>query len=648
MANVIVNRVKEFLKQYPPFNFLSDELLEEVSKAVELVYFSQGEYLFRQGEAAGDFFYVLKEGLVHLKAARQGTEQVVEYCDEGDVFGVRSLLGRRPYVFDAFAAEDSLVYAVPVVVFERILAENNRVSLYFAAGFASGQIVVRSDRSTPEAARQLISPEPEDIGLKLISGQSPFRYSPDVLTCSLDTSVSEAAKMMRARQVGSIVIVDEQQFPLGIVTDKDLRNRVVASDRPYSSAVEEIMTSPVITIPKNTDFTSLYLTMIKNRLHHLIITEDGSNRSPLSGIVSDHDVLLAQGKSPAVILHALLNTLEVSEMARLRDQTEAMLGYFMENGVAMDFVSNVVTEINDLIIQRAIIIAKNKHKEAFKAVHQTKFCFLSLGSEGRGEQLLRTDMDNAIVYEDPPEDKQEQTREYFLQLGEEIVNVLTLCGFQPCPADIMASNSKWNQPLSVWKKHFERWILNPDQESLLMSSIFFDFREIDGDKALAHALRLHINNEIRKNKIFLHFLAKNALLNPPPLGFFRNFVMEKSGEHLDKFDIKLRAMMPLIDAARVLALSHGLMETSNTIKRLEILAEKEPHNKDFFREVGQAYEIFLRMRTREGLSAGNSGRYITPKALGKLQRKLLKNAFIPIEDIQEIIRVRFQLDYFRS
>src|SRR5690606_14685593 len=251
----------------------------------------------------------------------------------------------------------------------------------------------------------------------------------------------------------------------------------------------------------------------------------------------------------------------------------------------------------------------------------------------------RTDMDNAIVYEDGPPENQQMAREYFLRLAEEIINILTLCGFHPCPADIMASNPKWNQPVSAWKKQFKHWIINPDQESMLMSTIFFDFREIYGEKDLANSLRSHITKLIREKKVFLNFLGKNALLNPPPLGFFRNFVMEKSGDHLDKFDIKLRAMMPLIDAACLLTLSHGLLDTSNTFKRFEKLAEIEPQNGESFREAGQAYEVFLRIRVREGLSAGDSGRYIKPNDLGKLQRQLLKNAFIPIGDIQEIIRV---------
>ncbi|MEX2593556.1 MAG: cyclic nucleotide-binding domain-containing protein [Anditalea sp.] len=171
MANVIVNRVKEFLKRFPPFSFLSDDLLKNVAKEVELMYFSKGEYLFYQGEPAKKHFFVIKEGFVNLTEDRNGVPQIMEYCDEGDVFGVLTLLGKRPYILNAFAAEDTLVYAVPVGVFERILEENNLVSLYFAAGFASGQVVVRSDLSQSQMARRLFTGPSKDKGLMVFSGR---------------------------------------------------------------------------------------------------------------------------------------------------------------------------------------------------------------------------------------------------------------------------------------------------------------------------------------------------------------------------------------------------------------------------------------------------------------------------------------------
>ncbi|SMD42852.1 CBS domain-containing protein [Aquiflexum balticum DSM 16537] len=648
MSNVIVNRVKEFLKGYPPFSFLSDTTLELVAKGVEVRYFTSGEVLFEQGEPAQNYFFVLKEGSVELTENKDGVAKVVEVCDEGDVFGVLALLGKRPYILNAKTREESLIYAIPVAIFEKILLENSRVSLYFAAGFASGQVVVRSDLSQSQKARTAFSEISKDNGLLIFTGQSDLNYSHEVLTCQTGETVAKAAKSMSEKGVGSIVVVNQKKHPVGIITDKDLRNRLVAERKSYDTLVDDLMTSPVMTKSKEADFSSLYLTMIKNRLHHLIFTEDGSPNSPVTGILSDHDILLSQGNSPAVLINALMNTWDIKEMAKIRDRAERLLKYYLENELAMDFVANIISEINDIIIQRAVQIAKNKYDTDHPKEANVRFCFLSLGSEGREEQMLRTDLDNALVFEDIPDSESEGTKAYMMLIAQEVIEILLACGFQSCPAEMMANNPKWCQPLSQWKKYFSDWILSPNQEALMHAAIFFDFRPIIGHKVLAEEMIQHIYKEIAGKTIFLNFLAKNALLNPPPLGFFRNFIVEKSGEHRDKFDIKLRAMMPLADIARLLVLSHRVVGINNTFKRFEKLSELEPHYKDLFLEAGKAYEILMRMRAIEGLRSENSGRYIIPESLGKLQRQLLKNTFAPIDELQKILRVRFQLDYFGS
>ncbi|MCS4436844.1 DUF294 nucleotidyltransferase-like domain-containing protein [Aquiflexum gelatinilyticum] len=646
MANVIVNRVKEFLKRFPPFTFLNDASLGLVAKGVEVKYFAQEEYLFKQGDPAQDFFFVLKEGSVQLTESKEGQDRVVEVCDEGDVFGVLALLGKRPYILNARAIEDSLIYAVPVAIFEKILNENSRVSLYFAAGFASGQVVVRTDLSQSQKARRDFTELSKDNGLMIFSGQSDLNFSIDVLTCPKGTPISKAVEKMAEKGVGSIVIVDHNHFPLGIITDKDIRNKLVAQQKSYETPVEDLMSAPVLTKRKDAGFAELYLTMIKNRLHHLIFTEDGSLESKVTGILSDHDILLSQGNSPAVLINALMNTWEVSEMSKIRNRAEMLLKYYLENEVAMDFVANIISEINDIIIQRAVQLAVKKHSPNHLEASKVKFCFLSMGSEGREEQLLRTDLDNSIVFEDVPEEKIEDTKAYLLLIAQEVIETLFACGFQACPADMMANNPKWCQPLSVWKSYFSDWILSPNQQALLNATIFFDYRPVFGHKKLADELTAHIYQEVADRTIFLNFLAKNALLNPPPLGFFRNFLVEKSGEQKDKFDIKLRAMMPLADIARLLVLSHRVVGINNTFKRFEKLSELEPNYTELLIEAGKAYEILMRMRAIEGLKSGNSGRYIHPEDLGKLQRQMLKNTFAPIDELQKIIRIRFQLDFF--
>lgn len=648
MANVIVNRIIDFLKNYPPFSFLSEELLGQVAREVDLLYFETDELLFQKGEPAKSYFFVVKEGAIKLTEQVAEKEETVEFCDEGDVFGVLALLGKRPYILNARANEPSLVIAVPVGIFETILKENSQVSLYFASGFAAGQVVVRSSLSQTQKVRALFGTRRNENGLMLFSGQRTIRYSDPVIHCPLGATVAEAVAEMARAKVGSILVVDGNQHPRGIITDKDLRNRLIAPGLPYDTPVDRIMSHPVITAKTDLEFSQVYLTMIKHRLHHLVFTEDGSPDSALQGIISDHDILLSQGNSPAVLIKALQESDDVHELAKLRNQAEEMLRYYLENELAIDFIAGILTEINDTIIRKAIEMAKKKLEPRFPELQELEFSFLVLGSEGRGEQLLRTDLDNALVYQDVSENRREQTENFMQLLARDVMEVLFSCGFHSCPAEMMATNPRWCQPLSQWKRYFSQWIREPDPQSLMMASIFFDFRSAGGKQALADALTQHVYDEIDQGNVFLNFLAKNALLNPPPLGFFRNFMIEKSGKHAEKFDIKLRAMMPLADAARVLVLSHRVVGINNTFKRYEKLAELEPNQATLFRDAGKAYEIFMRIRALEGLASESSGRFIQPNSLGKLQRQLLKNAFFPIDEIQKILRVRFQLDYFGS
>ncbi|WP_026956124.1 DUF294 nucleotidyltransferase-like domain-containing protein [Algoriphagus vanfongensis] len=644
MANVIVNRVQEFLKRFPPFSFLNQADLELVASQVEIQFLAESEILFRKNEVARPHFYILKEGQIGL----YDHDELKDFCDEGDVFGVLALLGKRPYIYEAKIEKDSLVYSIPVAVFEEILDKNSKVALYFAAGFASGQVVIRQDLSTGQKARGVLKKENLDHSLLIFSDPSQIQFSEKVIQILPSATVQEAAQKMASASVSSIVVCQPDQIPLGIITDKDLRNKVVAQALPLDSSVEGVMTTPVITKKKGAGFSDLYLSMIKNRLHHLILTEDGSPNSPICGILSDHDVLLSMGNSPAVLIHALLNTEEISEMKSIRDRAETMLSYYLENEVAMDFVASVLTEINDVIIQQAVKIAQNALADQFPELKSLRFAFLCLGSEGREEQLLRTDLDNALLYEDPPQGLEAKAKDYFLQLGNKVIEALVACGFLPCPGEIMTSNPKWNQPLSRWKKHFTDWIYTPTPDAVLSASIFFDFRPVAGHTSLAEDLSLHIYDTIQKKKDFLSFLGQNAILTPPPLGFFKDLVVEKTQEHRDQFDIKTRAMLPLIDLARLLTLSYGVVGINNTFKRFEKLGELEPRNAELFTQAGKAYEILMRMRALEGLKHQNNGRYIRPENMGKLQRQLLKSTFAPIAELQELVRVRFQLDLLRA
>jgi CBS domain-containing protein len=273
------------------------------------------------------------------------------------------------------------------------------------------------------------------------------------------------------------------------------------------------------------------------------------------------------------------------------------------------------------------------------------FSWLALGSMGRREQLLLTDQDNALVFENVPKNDYDRTKAYFLNLSGKVTEKLNEVGFEYCPAEMMASNPKWCLSVAEWKEQFDNWITNPTNEKVMLCTIFFDYNMVFGNKELVVEMTESIYKSIASHEIFLNFLGLNAIKTPPPLSFFRNFLVEAGGEHKNQFDIKARAIMPLVDAARLLILSHNLKDCNNTIFRYERLYELEPQNRDLYESCINAFKTLLRFKTLQGIRNADSGRYVDLNALSKADRLRLKTSFRPIKDIQELLLVRFGLSH---
>ncbi len=638
MILTVANR----LSKHAPFDRLPPQLLSRVAGQVKIRYLEPEEVVFDEGSPSKPEFYVVVKGAIELTQQRDGSTVLVDVCDEGDTFGVRALLADRPYGASTRAKDDTLLYVLSKDVLEELLRDAPRVALFFAADFAADVPQARDDNRL-KAVREARRHERAQATGDDVRRVDPVR---DVLTCSPTTPIREAASLMSARNVGSVLIVDDARRPLGIVTDSDLRSKVVAEGRDVSGSIADIMSSPVLTVDDQTTISSMVATVMKRHLHHFAVTEDGTASTPVVGIVSEHDILKTQGSHPTVILSEIGKARTKERLRTLRDQAEELLRRYLEDEVGMGFVSNMISEINDALIRRAIRLSLDDLAAA-GAAPPVSFCWLALGSEGREEQLLRTDQDNAIVYADPSDGDAGVAERFFLELGERVVDVLVAAGFERCPGDVMASNPKWNQPLSQWKKYFNGWIREPEQVAVMHTNIFFDFRPVAGDTALASELKAHIFEQVSSQRSFLGFFAKHATQNPPPLSFFRNMIVERSGEHRDAFDIKARAMMPLADAARVLVYDFGIDMYGSTAERWERIAETNENLARLSGEAAMAYETLMRIRALEGLERGTSGRYVHIDELNKLERQTLRSTFSVVKDVQLMLTSRYRTDFIR-
>lgn len=633
MKNTIAKRVYDFLKDYPPFQFIDEGNLLEIAGQVKVMYLEKNRPVFKTHEANHGMFYVVKDGGVRMFKIEDNEPQIVDICDEGDIFGLRPLITQEDYQLSATTNEESILYGIPIDLFLPIALENKKVSNFLIASFASNV----SDPYTLEHSGKLFTEYSVERGSDLFDMQLA-RYTKTPISCSPDDTIKSAAVCMRDRKVDSIIVVKDKK-PCGIITDQDLRDFVATGLHGIEEPVRAIMSTPLKCFQKGLTVAQAQLIMLKNEISYLCITVDGTPDSELVGLITQQDIMVSFANNPVVLLKEVKRAKKPNALREIRTKVSELLKKYLEQNLPLSQILNILNEINYAITVRVIELSLKK----MKTPPPCKFTWLALGSQGRKEQLLLTDQDNAIVYENVPEKDEEATQAYFLTLGKYVTAALHKVGYDYCPGDMMASNPRWCQSLDAWKLQFTHWITNPAPESLLLSAIFFDYSYVYGDIPLVTNLSDSIFKVLEGHRQFFTSSARDAVKSPSPLSFFRQFLVEAGGEYKDFFDVKQRALMPLIDAARVLSLEHKLRNINNTAGRFERLAELEENNREIYENCSYAFKALLKFKTKQGLMHSDSGRFIALDSLSKAEKLKLKRCFRPIRDVQEILTVRYQL-----
>ncbi len=638
MKNSIAERIADFLKNYPPFTSLTFQDLVLIAHDIKVVHLDTNEVLFKVNDTTHPNFYVVKEGAVGLSVTSDAEETLIDKCDEGDILGLRPFFAKDNYLMTAKAREESLLYAIPIVVFKPYVENNPSVLSFLLESFASN---TRNPYDKANKGKLISENVIHDEQNSEIHYFQPIAYVKNPITTKRKKTVQSVAELMTQYKIGSI-IVEENNLPIGIITDKDLRSKIATGLFPIATPVEKIMSSPVITVPENISIAETQLTMLKHNIGHLCVTLDGTSSTPLCGIISEHDVIVAQANNPGVLLKQTKRATRSKELKIIRSKLTDLIQNSLDKNIPIQHVCSVVSEINNAITRRAIELALEKMDSS----PPTSFAWINMGSQGRNEQLLLTDQDNALVFDDVEDAEYDVVKKYFLELADKVTKTLFKIGYEYCPAEMMASNAMWCKSVTDWIKQYHAWINTPGEKGILMCSIFFDYDFVFGNEALVAKISDSISEQVANNQLFFAYLGSDALKNPPPLGFFRQFLVENDGEHKASFDLKSRALMPLIDAARVLFLSQNRVGSTNTYQRFKKMAELEPQNADIFENCAEAFSVLLKFRTKEGLQYNSSGRYLNLNDLSKSDKVKLKNAFSPIHSIQDVIKNRFQLTYF--
>lgn len=638
MNNSIAQRIADFLKHYEPFTYLSIDDIYTIATEVKVQYLEKNELLFQINDKTHEDFYIVNTGEIGLNITSDTDDVLVDKCDAGDIIGLRPFFAKDNYLMTAKAREESILYAIPIEVFKPYVSKNQDVLNFLLESFASN---TRNPHSKENKGKLISENVIYNEQTTEIQYYQPIKYTKNPITAKATHIIRDIAQKMVENKIGSIII-ERNKLPIGIITDKDLRSKIATGLFPIDVEAKQIMSSPVITVAENLSVAEAQIIMLKYNVGHLCVTIDGTIHSEIKGIISEHDIVVAQANNPGVLLKQCKRATKSSDLKMIREKLTDLIQQSLDKNIPINHLCSITGEINTAISKRAIELAIEKIGTPPPAL----FSWLSMGSQGRKEQLLLTDQDNFIVFEDVSEKEYDKVKSYFLQLAERVTKILNKVGYGYCPANMMASNPLWCKSLTDWKKQFNLWINAPGDNGILMCSIFFDYDLVYGEESFIDKITQNIFENTHKNELFFAYLGADAIKSPPPLGFFKQFIVESDGENKDSFDIKTRALLPLIDAGRLLTLNKEIRNINNTYLRYKKLAELEPQNEELYEACADAFLTLLTFRTEVGLLNENSGRYLNLKELSKLDKVKLKNSFSPIQGVQDLIKTRFQLTYF--
>jgi CBS domain-containing protein len=627
--SVITDSVVSFLKKVPPFQFLSVPELSRLASTMTLEFFPKDTVILSAGHPASESLYVVHKGGVKLALRSQvGKQLVLDMRSEGEIFGLLSVMSKDLARLDVTAIEDTLCYCVPAEQVQRLISSNAEVSSYLLRTSVTRYM----DRSLQELRTQTgLMGDTERLLYSLSVSEVPS--SPPLL-CERGTTIREAAQILAGAKAPCVFVTDVGGSAIGIVTHRDFAHKVVAQALPLDRKVTEIMSSPVVAVEASERLFHALLAMVSRNIHHVLVTRQGTP----TGVLTAHDLMVLQGKSPLNVVRFVEAQTNVQDLARANNRISGLLPLLLREGAKASHVTRVVAEINDRLIVKILQFAEAKLGSA-----PVPYCWVVLGSEGRREQTFKTDQDNALIYADSEDEP--SAREYFAQLAAFSQDALATCGYPPCPGNYMASNPRWRQSLRAWMTHFHQWITQAELHGTEDALIFFDMRPVAGDFSLYQTLATRNREWLKNAGMFKSVLACVSTTRKPPLGFFRNFVLERSGEHRNQLDLKLFGTGPIVDAARVFALDAGI-EHTNTSDRLSALSSGPEKDPTIFQDMQEAFEFLTLLRlecqlrqVREGKDLSN---YITPDGLTNLQRSLLKEAFRAAARAQALTEERFR------
>jgi len=614
MSNELTD-IQSFMGAIPPFNDLPSEKINELSQSMSIGYLRKDTLLHQNQSEA--MLYIIRTGaLAHFNEKNE----LQQKYGEGDICSLfcDPLTNNLSASAQIIAEEDCLIYSIA----------NTQLNDIFTHYPQALDFILRSGSKRLNNKMTQVN-EDAVLSSSLMNTELSHFYKSPVAAIEVNASIQDAAIEMS--NLGfSCLIVTENQLPVGIVTDKDIRQRCVAQGLELNTEIRKIMTAEMSTIDHHHNAYDALIKMTSQHIHHLPVTKNDQ----LIGMVTVTDLMNQEGLNAVNFASIIRKAKTVDELAKISEMLPKLQIRMAKLGSTADHVGKTISAITMAFTIRLIKMTEEKLGQAPVA-----YAWLAAGSQARQEQFAHSDQDNALIISNDMKPEHEQ---WFIDFSHFICDGLAACGFVYCPGNVMATNQKWRQKQSVWNHYFSQWITVPDPKALMHASIFFDLNTIYGDSSLLQQVRANMLATTKNNTLFLAHLSRNALQLKPPLGFFRDFVLTQNGNNEASLDLKHNGIAPIVDLARIYALAEGITVV-NTIERIKQAAGTPSLTKSSAANLIDAFEFLGLLRSShqaQQLQAGNPpDNYLHPKEISRLEREHLKDAFKVIKTLQKARQV---------
>jgi len=602
--------ITRFLHSVAPFSELAPEAVESAAARLKIRYHPTGESLGEFDPPGKDGLFIIRKGAVELL---DSAGRLLEQRGEGDLFGHRIEFASDVSGYSVRAAEDCLVWHLGSDEVGGLLQRQPRLASFFQGGPGARL----RDESLTHTRRETLGE------LKL---RPPITADPE-------TPISECARRMAENHVSCLPIMANDTLA-GIITDRDLRNRVLARGVDSETPVHEIMTLNPATVSLDSRIETALVEMMRLGIHHLPVTESSG---ALAAIVSSGDLMRVQSPHPLRLVRDIQRAQDTSTVQELALRGPRMLAGLAGSGAGAAEVGRIAGRITDACTRRLIELAEQE-----LGTPPLNYAWLAFGSQARLEQGLVSDQDNGLLLAESPDDS---AADYFKTLSTRVCDGLDACGYIFCPGGVMAKG-QWRMSFRQWRQRFDSWMREPAPQSVMQSSIFFDMRAVAGDWNLADRLHREVLVQARDGEIFRRFLAAESLGHKPPVGLFRQFVQEHGGKQSRGLNLKKRGVIPIVDMARVRALE-GALGVIHTEERIQAAADHDLVSSrdadDLIHALKFIADIRLKHQARQ-LEAGDAPDHLVdPDELSGLHRRYLRSAFGIVSEAQKALALRYLL-----